>query len=197
MSGNATLQNLMVKSLSRSKKPVRLEQLVSETGYSSNAITQAITKLIFRDLVDRVESGVYTLTRKGRKLADSGQKISSGPVGKLTGPRAPNLRNSLTQRAWNVMRMGGTFTVPDLVMAAANTSDREPENSLQRYLRHLCACGYIIMLPTRTKGTRPGSNGFKRYQLANDTGEIAPTVRYRKNPVEVFDQNNREVVTCQ
>lgn len=195
MSGTANLQMDIVKTLSLSDQPMKLEELARLIDFSKNATTQAICKLIVRGFVDRIEAGTYKITDQGKAFVESGKKLTSGPLRNATGNRAPNIRGSLTQRAWNVMRMGGAFDVPGLVSAASN-GDKKPDNTLQRYLRYLVKADYVILLPTRTRGTRPGSNGFKRYRLIKDTGEIAPTLRLRAKPVELFDQNTQEVVPC-
>ena len=67
--------------------------------------------------------------------------------------------------------------------------------NLRRYMRALCLTGFLVEMPTRERGTAETSNGYKRYRLMNDTGDIAPTYRNQKH--EVFDHNTREVTPCQ
>lgn len=195
MSGTADLQNSILAHLSNTS-PMRLAQLEHTLGRAGNVITQAMCKIIRRGFVDRLEAGLYAITNAGLQFIKEGGQITSGPREKHSGNRRPNRRMSLGQRVWNVMRMGDAFDVPSLVAAAQNTTDKAPQNNIQRYVRHLVKAGYLHPLPTRTKGTRPGSNGFSRYRLARDTGDTAPTLRLRSNPVEVFDQNTKEVFPC-
>ena len=107
-------------------------------------------------------------------------------------------RETLRQRAWNAMRMSGAFTIGDIVMAAASGSERDADNNLQRYFCALVKARYLTVLPVRARGTKPTSNGFKRFRLLKDTGPIAPV--YRANKGCLFDHNlgeRGESIPCQ
>ncbi len=81
-------------------------------------LVMAVGKMITKGLAERVERGCYKLTKHGLKTHCAGVKLTSGPNGKHTGPKRP-LPNTLLQRAWNVMRISQSFTIPDLVLVAA------------------------------------------------------------------------------
>ena len=155
-------------------------------------LVMAVGKMITKGLAERVERGCYKLTKHGLKTHCAGVKLTSGPNGKHTGPKRP-LPNTLLQRAWNVMRISQSFTIPDLVLVAA-VDEKNPTSNLQRYVKALVRAGYLLELPIRAKGTALESNGFKRYRLLNDTGEIAPV--YRRSRRTVFDHNTNTEIVC-
>lgn len=153
-------------------------------------IVKAVGVLINRGYAERVALGCYQLTEAGRKSAKLDEVMKSGPHGADTANARKPQQNSLRQRAWNAMRIPGSFSIPDLIIAA-DTGSKDAETNLQRYLKGLAAVGYVIELPIRQRGTRPGSNGFKLFRLLNDTGETAPVYRLKKG--EVYDHNTQEI----
>lgn len=156
-------------------------------------IVKAAGKLVEQDFAERVERGCFQLTARGRQAKAEGHVIKAGPKRPHTGRVRTIKQDTLRQRAWNVMRLGQPFTVPDLALAAA-CGERRPENNLQKYCAWLVKAGYLILLPTRVPGTRPGSNGFRRYRLVDDTGPQAPLFKPRTR--SVFDVNKREERPC-
>lgn len=164
-----------------------VDELNTKLPFNRRQISDGASSLIMRGLLERIEIGCYRLTRDGKKAAEEGRVISSGPYRPDRGKcRAPQ-QNTLRQRAWNVMRMGNAFTIGDLVMAACVGSEKNAESNLQRYLKRLAHAGYVAELPVRVRGTKLTSNGFKRFRLIRDTGPIAPVLRPKKR--DFFDHN--------
>ncbi|MCT4654388.1 MAG: hypothetical protein N4A65_01125 [Cohaesibacter sp.] len=163
-----------------------IDQLDASMDHGRKEIVKATGRLIHRGLVERVEIGCYQLSNAGKDLAASGEEIKPGPFrtdrGKCRKPR-----DTMRQRAWQAMRMSGSFTIGDIAMAAAGPNDARPEGNLQKYFRALRHAGYLIELPVRAQGTALTSNGFKRFRLLKDTGLIAPI--YRANKGAIFDHN--------
>lgn len=174
-----------------------IDDLDARLPLSRRQISDGAGMLIMRGLMERIEVGCYQLTADGRAAAASGRVISSGPIrpdrGRCRAPQTGTLR----QRAWNAMRMGGAFTIGDLVMAGCDGSEKSAASNLQRYLKSLVRAGYVAELPVRARGTKQTSNGFKRYRLLRDTGPVAPVWRPSKH--DLFDHNlgdAGEVVPC-
>lgn len=95
------------------------------------------------------------------------------------------------------MKMSGAFTVSDIILVAAQPSDKQPESNLQRYLRSLYQAGYLTILPVKARSTRPYSNGFRRFRLIRDTGPLAPVWSQKKAILLDFNlTSNGEVVAC-
>ncbi len=156
-------------------------------------ISDGAARLILRGFVERTEVGCYQLTSAGLQAQKDGLVITSGPWRPLTAKARRPPRDTFRQRIWNAMRMSRTFTVGDLVVAAAR-DELDAENNTSCYLRRLVAAGYVIELPTRQKGTRLTSNGFKRWRLIHDSGPIAPA--YRRNQDALHDFNTGKDVGC-
>lgn len=165
--------------------------LADELQLTTKCVSTAACKLIDRGHVERMERGCYQLSaaalQNPKKI-----KITSGPRGTRTGLSSPIRKASLKQRAWNSMRIGDVFTIPDLVRSAARTTDKDPTDNLQQYCRLLVRTGYLIELTMRASGTAVTSNGFKRFRMIDDTGPVAPSIR-RKHGLQVYDRNTREV----
>lgn len=149
-----------------------IDELDRQLPLNRRQISDGAASLILRGLAERIEAGCYRLNAEGLAAAARGETISSGPSGRHTGRRRPPA-DTLRQRAWTAMRMAGSFTVGDIVMAAAR-KETDADSSLHRYLRRLKLAGYVAELPVRQRGTHPTSNGFKRFRLLKDTGPIAP-----------------------
>lgn len=163
-----------------------IDQLDAALPLSRRQISNAATILIKRDYMDRIEAGCYCLTASGLAAAERGERVTSGPIGALTGKSRRPRRNSFRQRAWNAMRMSVTFTIGELVIAAAS-GDKDPESNLINYLLFLRRVGYVAEMPVRQNGTRLTSNGFKRFRLLKDTGPIAPALRMKKRAIWDFN----------
>ena len=157
-------------------------------------IVKSIGGLISRGYVERIERGCYQLTDAGESSRHNNETLKSGPNRRHTAKARKAMPNTFRQRAWNAMRISVSFTVPDIVAVAKTENDKKAELNLQRYFHRLNAAGYLLQLSMRARGTRPGSNGFKRYRLINNTGDFAPV--YQEKTGGMFDHNTREVVTC-
>lgn len=171
----------------------QLDEAIEDIG--RREIIKSIGGLISRGYMERVERGCYQLTPVGEKSRHSHETLTSGPNGPHTAKVRKPLPNTFRQRAWNAMRISGSFTIPDISAVAKNENDKGAELNLQRYFHRLNAAGYIMQLSVRAKGTRPGSNGFKRFRLIKNTGETAPVYQPKKR--RVFDHNTGEVSSCQ
>ena len=75
------------------------------------------------------------------------------------------------------MRIQRGFTINNLLVASTQGGERNAANNLRRYLKALAGAGVVRRMKRRVAGTRPTSNGFLKYQLLRDIGEIAPTLR--------------------
>lgn len=163
-----------------------IDQLDAVLPLNRRQISNAAAILIKRDYMDRIEAGCYCLTASGLAAAERGERVTSGPLGALTGKSRRPRRNSFRQRAWNAMRMSVTFTIGELIIAAAS-DDKDPESNLINYLLFLRRVGYVAELPVRQNGTRMTSNGFKRFRLLKDTGPVAPALRMKKRAIWDFN----------
>lgn len=190
MPGEATVQNALLAHLGAADDCLTIDELDEATPISRRDIAKAMGKLILRGYAERIEAGCFRATEAGRAAHASGEVITSGPSGPHTAAANCPQAGTLRQRAWDAMRLGGTFSIPDLVVAADNGKDADPTSNLQRYLKGLERAGYLAALPVRERGTRPTSNGFRRFRLVDDTGEIAPVLRPKKQ--EVYDHNRKE-----
>ncbi|MCJ7996090.1 hypothetical protein J5N58_16855 [Rhizobium cremeum] len=154
-------------------------------------ISNAIGQLVINGYAERIEAGCYQLTAKGKAAAERGEVL-----GRVRGPNAVVRRVrrlTFSQRIWTAMRMSSTFTVAELVIAAAQ-NEANPEHLARRYIGHLVAAGYVAEQAGRTAGTRLNSRGFKRFRLLKNTGMQAPVWRKALNAVHDF--NTGEDVPC-
>ena len=168
-----------------------LDQLDAVLPLTRRQISDGAATLIRRDYLDRVELGCYCLTSAGVAASDRGEQITSGPIGPLTCKSRRKWRSTLRQRAWTAMRMSGTFSISELVIAASK-DDKQPEVNLLDYLRALSRVGYVAVLPAARGGLRRNSKNGKRFRLLKDTGPIAPEWRSRKGVV--WDRNLDQLV---
>lgn len=193
MTGKATTQMELLRTLEPGHCLTSLNLRVA-TGIEGRKVADAIGRLVSKGLVERKQVGCFQLTKDGKSFLENGQEITSGPNGPLTGKRRPNKKSTVRQRAWNVMRMGNAFSIPDLLLAVMTPDDGDPTSNLQRYLKALVGAGYLAELPTRKRGTRLTSNGFKRYRLIRNSGEIAPSISSPDD--RVSDRNLAEDASC-
>ncbi|SDQ18006.1 hypothetical protein [Pseudovibrio sp. Tun.PSC04-5.I4] len=164
---------------------------------SRRQFIEAAGFLTMKGYLERVERGCYQLTQSGRKAADEGLVIPIGGGTRVQKHRRSPRRNSLRQRAWNAMKISGAFTLSDIVLAAAQPTDKQPESNLQRYLRVLFQAGYLTILPVKARSTKPHSNGFRRFRLIRDTGPLAPVWSQQKSLMLDFNlTHDGEVTPC-
>lgn len=168
-----TLQTLLLHRLGAGGGVIG--ELAADLALDHGQISQAAALLIARGYVERQERGCFALTEAGRAARDSGVTIESGVTGPGRAPRRP-ARRTIRQRAWNAMRITRTFTVADLTTTVARDGDGDVEENLRRYVCALADAGYLVRSSRRRPGTAPGSNGFRVYSLARDTGPVAPVI---------------------
>lgn len=171
-----------------------IDDLVAGLELTRRQVSDGAAKLIFRGLLERVETGCYQLTPAGLEAVRAGEVIKSGPWRPDTVRVRKPLPDTFRQRLWTAMRMSNTFTIGDVAMIAAREGDESPENNAAWYVRRLRWAGYVAELPVRQQGTRLTSSGFKRYRLMQDTGSNAPV--YRPKTRTLFDFNTGEAVPC-
>ncbi len=169
-----THQTRVLRALPDACKTLRV--LSRELALTHRQVSDAASALIGKGLVERVEAGCFQLTWEGEQAVADGFAITSGPNAPHDGARRP-MRDTLRQRAWNAMRIQRSFTINDLLMASTHGTERDAVSNLQRYLGALARAGVVRRMRRRAAGTRPTSNGFLKYQLLRDLGEIAPTIR--------------------
>lgn len=195
ITGNATHQAAVLAAMANpySSSAATIEELASRLPIGHKQIATAAARLMQRDYVERLETGVYRLTLTGREALQAGVSLTSGPH---RGRRKhPVFANTLQQRAWNAIRLqNGRFTIPDIVQLAATQDDKNPEQSLQRFFYRLTRSGYLAELPTRVAGHSQTSNGFKQWRLVRDTGDCAP--KWLEAQKAFKDWNTREVFPC-
>lgn len=194
MSGSAKNQNALFQ-LFEAGRSLGIDELSEASGVSRHETIKTAGYLINRGYLERLENGVFTLTAKGAKARTDEVEIRSGPMGPDTGIGRKPFADTLRQRAWCAMRVMVIFSTSEIVAIASEEPTEQDHANLRRYCRALCSAGFLMEMPTRERGAAETSNGFKRYRVFNDTGEIAPT--YRNTKQEVFDHNTREVFKCQ
>lgn len=174
---------------------LHIDELAEASGISRHETIKTAGYLVNRGYLLRTEDGVFALTTKGLEARLANVEIRSGPMGPDTGKGRKPFKNTLRQRAWSAMRVMGVFSTAEIAAVACDDPDEKDHANLRRYCRALRDAGFLMDMPTRARGAAETSNGFKRYRLFNDTGDIAPTFRNTKR--EVFDHNTREVFPCQ
>ena len=190
MTGEAINQMALLDAL-KGGRCLTIEALDTDLDLDRKTIAISAGRLIKRGLAERVEAGCYRLTAAGCAFAESGKVLKSGtPLGRR---KIPFCRDTLRQRAWNAMRMGEAFSVPELVMVASAGGEKDAANNLQRFCARLCKAGYLVKLPRndRVHGKRQGAH---RYRLIDDTGPKAPA--YRPSSGALFDFNSKEERPC-
>lgn len=155
----------VLQALVAQDKDMSASALVKATNRTRDDITNCIQLLKRRGLAEIPRKGFYAATDAGRSLIGRGGKITSGPAGPLTGARRPRSK-TLQGRAWTALRSAESpMTVADIVEIASTGEERDPYNTIQKYVRALKVAGYLMEMARREPGTRIGSNGWKRYRL--------------------------------
>lgn len=188
MSGCATHQIAVMGAIA--DRTVTIDELAHALPVISRKdISDAAGRLLRRDYLERLETGVYRLTLTGRQSLAAGAALTSGPH---RGRRKhPAYADTLQQRAWNGMRLLQRFTIGDINQLAARSGYETSEAALQKFVNRLTHCGYVTELPLRRKGTAVSSNGFKQFRLVRDTGAAAP--RWLDASRAFKDWNTREI----
>jgi len=128
----------------------------------------------------------------GRAFVKSGQDITTGPRGNLTGVRVHS-EDTFRASLWRALRQLKRASTIDLIELARDVK-RDGKGDLRanalRYLRALERAGVVIQMKQKAVGHAPTSNGFLRFSLINDLGPIAP-VASKKG---LLDRNANEVI---
>lgn len=193
MSHSAKNQNALFE-LFEAGDVLALDVLSERSGISYHETIKTAGYLVNRGYLARLEDGVFALTFEGVEARNNGVVIKSGPMGPDTGKGRKPFKNAIRQRAWSAMRIMVVFSITDLVAVASDDPTDQDHVNIRRYCLALRKAKILFDMPTRERGAAQSSNGFKRYRLFEDLGEIAPTYRGKKN--EVFDHNSREVMPC-
>lgn len=161
--------------------------LADRLGMTRKQVSDAASGLVQKGLAERREIGCFALSEDGKTLVAVGEKITSGPNGAHSVDRKPRRSGTLRQRAWNVMRIKGKFSVLDLMVAATHGDERVAANSLQRFCRQLVRAGVLAQLSAKERGSALNSTGFNRFLLVQDLGMTAPSYRHARQTL--FDHN--------
>jgi hypothetical protein len=186
--------------LARAGLPLRLEAVAAAARLSPRQASDGVAALVRRGLAERVDGAgrpvsagfrplYYRATDAGRSAAAEGARVTSGPMGSHTGRRAA-VQGTFRARLWRALRVLRKATVPDLVRLAGTGEEADAEGNAHKYLAALTRSGHVVVLSGRAKGRAQGSNGFKQFVLAKDTGPLAPSVHPARS--EVFDPNTEE-----
>lgn len=167
--------------------------LAVRLGISAKRASKAASALVLRGYLVRIQAGLFKPTSTGTVATLSGKAITSGPIDADANVlhRAPTY--GFRDRLWQSMRMRVSFTLQDIVSDAVDT-EVDAINDASRYIRILKGAGYVRDLPGRVAGTRPGSNGYKRFRLVKNTGPRAPLHRSKRGLIHDF--NTGEDVSC-
>lgn len=161
------------------------DDMAAVHGITTAQASYAAARLIDRGYLEREERGCFSLTASGHIAAKNKMKIVSGPRGPLKGSRKPTA-DGIRQRAWNVMRIKRSFTLPDLLLVVATGAERNAQVSLQEFLRALRKSGHIGLTGRLVDGTRHGQR-YREYQLVRNTGHYAPSLV--RSETAVLDNN--------
>lgn len=153
--------------------PVTIGALAEKLNDKNRRVVRSMDVLRRRGLVERLDTGLYKLTKAGEETRAEGVQLKSGPKkphGFVARQPAP-FREAL----WKVLRMEEASTIPEmLALIPDNALGTNPVKSAHEYLRRLTAAGYVSRMKWREPGTAVTSNGFKRYRLIKDTGPKVP-----------------------
>jgi hypothetical protein len=198
MAGDATRQKAVLDAIGVDACLTTAE-IAAAIGMQHNDVATTTCAMIRSDYVERIERGCFRLTERGREILASGRMPKAGPRGPKPGRARPQ-PDTLRQRAWRVMRMASSFTIGDLVVAAARVEDKDPAGNLRRWVRALADAGYLFEFPRRRRADQaPTSNGEKVYRLDRATGEHAPRLvqgHIHGRPDRIWDPNTREHIEC-
>lgn len=160
--------------------------IAQDTGVSEKRVSKAASCLIARNYLLRVRIGIYEITLFGLAALASGRAIGCGPLDSNSNVLARPVSYGFRDRVWQSMRMRSSFTIHDVVCDAVD-GEADAINDAGRYIRHLKSAGYVRDLPGREAGTRPGSNGYKRFKLIRNSGPRAPLHRSKLGLMHDFN----------
>jgi predicted transcriptional regulator of viral defense system len=157
------------------------------SGLTRKACSTTLINLNGRGFVHRKDKGVYVLTQDGLAFLASGEEIKPGPRGSHKGDKLYlTVKRSLRHKAWIAMRRKRIFTLDEVTMLASETGEAKDKANISAYMSRLHQAGYITQIGVEA-GDKLTSNGFKRWQLIKDTGELPP---FKSRGVMVDRNNN-------
>ena len=162
-----------------------VDQMAQALGVSRAQAVNAAQKLMQRNYLMKMAVGCFQLSPDGAAAAQAGITITSGPKGK-TGAIATH-RGTLRERAWTAMCIHRRFTIGDVVAAAGRDEEKNARENVRKYISALCRAGYVKEMSRRVPGTSIGSNGFKQFVLAKNTGPRAPVFRAELDVIHDFN----------
>jgi len=165
-----------------------VDELAANLPMERGHVSASVGRLIASGLVERLETGLFCLSAKGRTFLVKGQMFEFGPA---NGQARQPAMNTIRQKCWKAMQVQRRFTIDDLLRSVSDKS-RVPRGNLRVYLRALERSGHIALLPTRAPGSKHGSFSGKQWVLARDTGPIAPTAVAKLHAT--YDHNRKEAM---
>lgn len=201
-------QTLILTRLCEADAPLTVDALMAtlkrkERGASKDALRREVTtclgRLMKNKLAERCNpvsergqfpapKGIFRATAAGRKLIASGEAVTSGPKGNLTGVRTRKT-DTFRARLWAALRAKKKAATFELIELARTSGDKgKHEQNTYAYLKALVRAGVAAQMKTREKGFAVSSPGFARFALVKDLGPLAPTVCGEF----LFDNNARE-----
>lgn len=190
--GPGELQTAVLKAVQDAGRDTTAS-LAVQLGISAKRASKAASALVLRGYLVRIGVGCFKLTSTGTVALASSKVITSGPINADATVPHRAITYGFRDRLWQSMRMRGSFTIHDVVSDAVD-AEADAINDASRYIRILKGAGYVRDLPGRVAGTRPGSNGYKRFKLVKNTGPRAPLHRSKRGVIHDF--NTGEDVPC-
>lgn len=194
MTGVAHKQNALLRLFSPGVS-MTVDRLDEYSELSRHEVVRTAGRLIERSYLDRLETGVFILTDEGENALANDVEIRSGPKHADLAIARPPRQSTLRASAWAAMRVMNSFSTEEIVAVIKDDPTNQDQDNITRYCRALNQAGILVLMPTRGRKNSTTSNGFKRYRILNDVGDIAPTHRVRSN--DVFDHNSRAALPCQ
>lgn len=190
--GPGELQMAVLRAVQKRGRAATIH-IAEDLQVAPKRVSKAASCLVGRKYLSRIRIGIYAMTNAGVAALASGKVITSGPIDANSSALTRAATYGFRDRLWQSMRMRGSFTIHDLVCDAVN-GEGDAVNDTSRYIRYLKLAGYVRELPGRVTGTKPGSNGYKRFRLIRNSGPRAPL--YRSKLGVLHDFNTGEDVPC-
>lgn len=157
--------------------PMLTRQLIASVEKHPNTVTQACQVLREHALIT-TSKGQHSITAAGCKLLEAGGPFPYQRKGKASS----NLRRSLRQRAWNIMRMVDHFTVSSLMQTICDGDEAAAEYNLSTYCSILYRTGFL----GKTKRTRAYF-----LKIEANTGPLSPS--YNRITHTMTDRNTGKI----
>jgi hypothetical protein len=155
-------------------------------AYPDHSHKQVSTALLALKKRGHVEAAgdVYSITQAGFDYYVHGVKAK----------RRSRLNTSRTLRhkAWIAMRRKRMFTLSEITMLASAQGLKKDKHNISSFITQLTRAGYLTQIGIEA-GVKLTSNGFKRWQLIKDTGELPPFKRGNT----MVDRNQGQIMGVQ